>query len=124
MRQASAIPPTQPGAGEDTRPRQERIEAMSELLWCVHTIGPDDVNAAPDFDTAEQWAIRQNQMMRDYTRDTGMTNDPHWPEVRSVVALRPWDADTHAADLPNSIAMFTPPAGRGRPYSPNSGRSS
>lgn len=78
-------------------------------LWCVHTIGPDDVNAAPDFDTAEAWAVRQNVLVRAYTKNTGMENDPNWPEVRAVVAIWPWGADSHAADLPRSIAYFTPP---------------
>ena len=82
---------------------------MGEKLWCVHTIGPDDVNAAPDFDTAEQWASAQNRMMREYTQARGYADDPNWPEVRSVVALWPYDAASHAADLPRSIASFTVP---------------
>ena len=79
-------------------------------LWCVHVIGPDDVHAAPDFDTAEQWAIRQNALMRKYTVDAGMEDDPYWPQVRAVVAVWPWSAEGHAADLPNSIRDFTPPS--------------
>lgn len=80
----------------------------NNILWCVHTIGPDDVNAAPDFDTAEQWAIRQNRLSREYTKHCGMENDPHWPEVRSVVAIWPWSDEDHARNLPESIRDFTP----------------
>ncbi|MGI4744936.1 MAG: hypothetical protein ACRYFY_02670 [Janthinobacterium lividum] len=82
---------------------------MGEILWCVHTIGPDDINAAPDFDTAEEWATRHNRLMREYTTATGMDNDPNWPLVRCVVALWPWDPASHANDLPHSIREFTPP---------------
>lgn len=78
-------------------------------LWCVHIIGPEDVHAAPDFDTAEQWATRQNRLMREYTTAAGMDDDPYWPEVRAVVALWPWDAASHAKDLPRSLRDFTPP---------------
>lgn len=75
-------------------------------LWCVHIIGPDDVHAAPDFDMAERWAVNQNAKMRAYTIAAGMANDPHWPECRAVVAVWPWDADSHANDVPKSLVEF------------------
>jgi|GEM_PF-5070617 len=78
-------------------------------LWCLHTIGPDDVNAAPDFETAVQWAAYHNRMTEEYTVARGMQNDPHWPFTRSVVALWPWSPEAHAEDLPKSITACTPP---------------
>lgn len=83
------------------------VNAMKARLWCVHIIGPDDVCAAPDFDTAEKWAVDHNRMMREFEAATGMAEGPHWPETRSVVALWPWSQDAHAEDLPRSIRDFT-----------------
>lgn len=79
---------------------------QTDTLWCVHAIGPDDIHAAPDFATAQTWAVNQNQMMDEYTKARGMENDPHWVPVRCVVALWPWSAASHADDLPNSIRDF------------------
>jgi hypothetical protein len=82
---------------------------IERTLWCLHTIGPDDVNAAPDFDTAVRWAAYHNAQTERYTVERGMQNDPHWPFVRSVVAIWPGTAEAHAEDLPKSIAACSPP---------------
>lgn len=83
---------------------------VDRLLWCMHTIGPDDVHPAPDFDTAAEWADRHNRMAEQYTIDAGREDDPHWPFVRSVVAVWPWSAEAHARELPSSVAACSPPA--------------
>lgn len=81
----------------------------ANLLWCVEYLGMGDVCPAPDFDTAEQWAIKQNQMMREYEQGRGLANDPHWPFVRAVVASWPWSAEAQAEGLAHSIEQHTVP---------------
>ncbi|MEA1083248.1 hypothetical protein SFC76_03160 [Sphingomonas sp. CD22] len=76
----------------------------------MHTIGPDDVYAAPDFDTAAEWADRNNRLAEQYTVEAGRQNDPLWPFVRSVVAVWPWSAEAHARELPGSVSACSPPA--------------
>jgi hypothetical protein len=82
---------------------------VERTLWCLHTIGPDDINAAPDFDTAVAWAEYHNRQTEAYTVMRGMQNDPHWPFVRSVVAIWPGTPEAHAESLPDSIAQCSPP---------------
>lgn len=82
---------------------------VERTLWCLHTIGPDDINAAPDFDTAVAWAEYHNRQTEAYTIMRGMQNDPNWPFVRSVVAIWPGMPEAHAESLPDSIAQCSPP---------------
>jgi len=71
-----------------------------QRLWCMHHIGPDDVYPAPDFATAQKWADWANDAFAE-----------HADISRFVVAVWPWDAESHAAGLDESIAGWTlPPA--------------
>ena len=77
---------------------------MSDILWCCHVRGPDDVHAAPDYDTALRWADITN----------ALNWRGHTPEsyddclLKAVPAIWPWSAEAHAENLPKSIHDFTP----------------
>lgn len=81
----------------------------AEILWCCHVRGADDVLAAPDYETALNWADQLNALN---WRGIGGKNEP--PEsfdaclVKAVPALWPYNAEMHAEDLPKSIAGMTP----------------
>jgi hypothetical protein len=62
------------------------------VLWCCHIRGPDEVHAAPDYETALAWADRFNA--------------EHGPKARELdvlcaaaPALYPWGAENHAQAL-------------------------
>jgi hypothetical protein len=82
-----------------TDTRTEHTPGNGTRLWCIHHIGPDDMMAAPDFETAWKWAEWGNKTFAE-----------HADISRFVVAVWPWDAGRHAADLPRSIAEWTLPA--------------
>lgn len=77
-------------------------------LWCVHTIGPDEVEPAPDFATAWRWCETVNRQVMEYARAAGRADDPSWPQVVSVPALWPWSTERHAEALPAAIENFSP----------------
>ena len=83
-------------------------EKHTGWLWCVHTIGPDEVQPAPDFDTAWRWCETVNRQVMEYAQAAGLADDPSWPQVVSVPALWPWSAERHAEALPAAIRDFTP----------------
>jgi len=67
------------------------IEAAGPF-WCVHIIGPDDIHAAPDFETAWAWAEAANKVIAPHADE----RDVLW---RCTVAIWPGDATSHAEDL-------------------------
>lgn len=66
---------------------------MSDILWCCHIRGPDDVHAAPDYETALKWA--------------DMVNAYGDCLPGAVPAIWPWSDEAHAEDLPKSIEYFS-----------------
>ena len=74
---------------------------MSDILWCVHIIGPDDLHAHPTFEAAEVHAIALNTAIRSQEEKA-----PALKEItcRAVVAIWPWSPEAHAA------AIAEPPA--------------
>lgn len=80
------------------------------LLWCCHVRGPDDVHAAPDYDTALKWADMLNDLSREANKKlnkTGRPEDDVW--CKAAPALWPWSSESHAESLPESIAGFSLP---------------
>jgi hypothetical protein len=76
----------------------EQEQGNDTRLWCLHHIGPDDVHPAPDFATAQKWADWANTAFAEHAEIS-----------RFVVAIWPWDADSHADGLAASIAGWTLP---------------
>lgn len=76
---------------------------MTDILWCCHVRGPDDVHAAPDYETALAWADGINDRFGPHTR-----KDENYPITRAAPAIWPWSAEAHAESLPKSIAEFAP----------------
>ena len=69
---------------------------MSEVLWCVHVIGPDDLHAHPTFEAAEAHASALNVAIRAQEEKS-----PALKEItcRAVVAIWPWSQQAHSAAI-------------------------
>jgi hypothetical protein len=97
-------------AGMSTHPPNAK-ENRDDILWCCHIRGPDDVHAAPDYETALKWADMTNAIN---WRGKGGKIKPvaSYDDclLKAVPALWPWSAELHAEALPKSIAEFTPRA--------------
>lgn len=74
----------------------------TNILWCVHVVGPDDVHAAPDWETAARWAMMLNRIL---ARSPDVENPPI-----CIAQVEPWPHSPvlHAETLPKSIADMTP----------------
>ena len=86
---------------------------MTDILWCCHIRGPDDVHAAPDYETALKWSDMTNEM--NWRGRRGKIVPPEsWDAclLKAAPAVWPWSAEAHAADMPKSIAGFAIPASR------------
>lgn len=82
---------------------------MTEILWCCHVRGPDDVYAAPDYETALKWSDIVNEV--NWRGLKGKINPPKsWDAClcKAAPAVWPWSAEAHASNIPNSIADFEP----------------
>jgi hypothetical protein len=106
----------------DTGTEEVRRET---ILWCCHVRGPDDVYAAPDYNTALAWSDLLNSLN---WRDTGFANTPKPPRykdpanysdclIKAVPAIWPHSPESHAEDLPKSIAGFAAPREGNEPIS-------
>lgn len=87
------------------------------ILWCCHVRGPDDIYAAPDYETALAWSDVLNEMnwrSETYPKLPGFENPKSYQEclIKAVPALWPSSAESHAEDLPKSIEGFRAPAPR------------
>ena len=85
-------------------------EAAKAVLWCCHVRGPDDVHAAPDYETALKWADMTNAIN---WRGIGGKIDPPASYddclLKAVPAPWPWSAEAHAENMPKSINDFAIP---------------
>lgn len=86
---------------------------MSDFLWCCHVRGPDDVYAAPDYETALRWSDILNEMnwrSDKYPKHPSFENPKSYEECLVKAAPAPWphSPESHAEDLPKSIVGFTP----------------
>lgn len=85
---------------------------MADILWCCHVRGPDDVHAAPDYETALKWADMTNAV--NWRGLKGTIKPPASYDdclLKAVPAIWPWSPEAHAKDMPKSIADFAiPPA--------------
>lgn len=73
---------------------------MSEdILWCCHVRGPDDVLAAPDYETALMWADRINEVGGDLARKMDIL-------YSAVPAPWPHSKDSHQYDLLNKSSEY------------------
>jgi hypothetical protein len=86
-------------------------------LWCCHVRGPDDVYAAPDYATALVWADVLNELnwnSRDprYPKPISFKNPEKYEDclIKAVPAIWPHSPESHAEDLPKSLAGFADPA--------------
>jgi hypothetical protein len=79
----------------------------TDILWCCHVRGPDDVHAAPDYATALKWSDLVNSC--NWRGLRGTTKPPlSWDDclLKAAPAVWPWTAESHADSLPKSIADF------------------
>jgi hypothetical protein len=74
---------------------------MSEILWCCHVRGPDDVIAAPNYDEAVKLADEINAM----DLQIAMKCEPFELLTRAVPAIWPWSAEAHAENLLDAKAQ-------------------
>lgn len=82
---------------------------LAAVLWCCHIRGPDDVHAAPDYETALKWADTVNALNWRAGNGGVKTPDPVSFEdclLKAVPAVWPHSAQSHAEDLPKSIEGF------------------
>ena len=70
---------------------------MAETLWCVHIVGPDDVIAYPDKESAEHKAGLLNAVLE--KQNAAHVGDENWPVCRAEVMPWPHSPESHAADL-------------------------
>jgi hypothetical protein len=87
--------------------------AFVGILWCCHVRGPDDIYAAPDYETALKWSDMINATNWRAENPSVRIKDPTCFEdclVKAVPALWPYSAEEHAKDLPKSIEGFRVPA--------------
>lgn len=78
---------------------------MADILWCCHVRGPDDVHAAPDYNTALKWSDTLNEI--NWKGPTGLPPTSYDEFlIKAGPAIWPWSAASHAEDLPKSIAGF------------------
>lgn len=75
------------------------------MLWCLHVRASDDVHPAPDYETALKWA---DYLFERFDKPTILSGDENRPLLMAVPAPWPWSAESHAADLPKSIAEWQP----------------
>lgn len=73
---------------------------MADILWCCHVRGPDEVYAAPNYETALRWADICLTMDRKPRRNE---NEPY---LSAVVAPYPHGAASFAENLPKSLQVF------------------
>lgn len=89
----------------------EATKTPTDILWCCHVRGPDDVHAAPDYATALKWSDISNAIN---WRGLGGTVVPPASYddclLKAAPAVWPWSAESHAESLPKSIADWTIPA--------------
>ena len=89
-------------APAQTQLNQIMTVRTSEMLWCCHVRGPDDVLPAPDYATALRWA----DLCLEIDRVTARENDDNWPYLSAVPAPWPHSPALHAEYLPKSEAYF------------------
>lgn len=75
------------------------IETTS--LWCVHILGPDDVIAYPDRQSAEREAAVINDAMAKLI--VSRPADDNWPMLKAIAAIWPHSPESHAQDLARNI---------------------
>lgn len=68
---------------------------MSEILWCCHVRGPDDVIAESSYDEALKTADEINA--RDFR--IAIERHPHELLTRAVPAIWPWSPESHSESL-------------------------
>jgi hypothetical protein len=86
-----------------------RAGLMEKILWCCHVRGPDDVYAAPDYETALKWADETNAI--NWRGLGGKIEPPASYDdclLKAVPALWPHSPESHAEDLPKSELAFMP----------------
>lgn len=84
---------------------------MADILWCCHIRGPDDVHAAPDYDTALAWCDIVHSTNWRFRRGNKPILPTSWDDclVKAAPAIWPHSPESHAEDLPKSIAGFMMP---------------
>ncbi len=79
--------------------KEERLaKQRAKIRWCVHILGPDEVIAKASYAEAEKHATELSDYM-------------HGPDVPDldvmclpIVAMWPWSAESHAAELAKSAS--------------------
>lgn len=84
----------------------------NDILWCCHVRGPDDVHAAPDYETALKWADIVNEIDYRFLREGTFGTSALVPMMCAVPAPWPWSAEAHAEGLPKSIDAFSKATGQ------------
>lgn len=77
-----------------------------EKLWAVHVLGPDDILAMPDRETAETVAAQINGVAQDFaSRPSASDLDPH---VSAEVVEWPWDFQAHGEAVTDADGEYLP----------------
>jgi len=82
---------------------------MTDLLWCMHIPGPDEIFAMHDHATATRYADEHNAWLDRLLLTRPPSGD--WPERASVAAVViewPHDAWSHARDLLGNVFAGKP----------------
>lgn len=79
-----------------TNEQKERLARdRAKILWCVHVLGPDELIAKESYDAAEKHATE----LRDFMYGPAMPSSEYTPMCLPIVAVWPWSADAHRAEL-------------------------
>lgn len=70
---------------------------MSDELWCVHVLGPDEVLACHDRESAIRNAMHLNLSL--YPLHIKHAADRHFPASWAIPAVWPHSPEGHAEDL-------------------------
>jgi hypothetical protein len=83
--------------------------ADAKILWCCHVRGPDDVYAAPDYETALRWSDIMNEC--NWMRGKDRQPPSSWADclIKASPAIWPWSAQAHRANVPRSVRDFALP---------------
>jgi hypothetical protein len=76
---------------------------MTDILWCAHVRGPDDVLPTPSYEHAVELCDRINDFVAKMHAQDPSEN---WPRVSALPAIWPWSADQHAEAVAGGNAEY------------------
>lgn len=86
------------------------MSETKDILWCCHVRGPDDVIAAPNYETALAWADKINAWVA-----ARKGQHEYDPVLSAVPAPWPYSDEIHSEALANPSDEYFPPLEMPRP---------